>query len=159
MSRCHANFMHMDFNFHANFIHISCTCFHTPSGSFHVNFMHLFSHPFWDPFTQISRTGTLLIDRGTIIFVLCRLRGLQISLVFHTASPQAWHMYAGAAWSPPSGGKWPGRQLPEKCTACCLFLVLNKALVAAPYLGKIAWSGDRLDRLQVIKSKEKRYFL
>jgi hypothetical protein len=89
MSKCHANFMHMDFKFHANFIHISCTCFHTPSGSFHVNFMHLFSHPFWDPFTQISRTGTLLIDRGTIIFVLCRLRGLQISLVFHTASPQA----------------------------------------------------------------------
>ena len=89
MSRCHANFMHMDFKCHANFIHISCTCFHTPSGSFHVNFTHLFSHPFWDPFTQISRTGTLLIDRGTIIFVLCRLRGLQISLVFHTASPQA----------------------------------------------------------------------
>lgn len=80
------------FKFHANFIHISCTCFHTPSGSVHANFMHLFSHPSWDPFTQISRTGTLLIDRDTILFVLCHVRGLQISLVFHTASPQAWHL-------------------------------------------------------------------
>ena len=91
MFRCHANFMRVDFKLHANFIHISCTCFHTPSGSFPVNFTHLFSHPFWDPFTQISRTWTLLIDRETIIFVLCRLRGLQIPLVFHSASPGRRH--------------------------------------------------------------------